>query len=71
MQKRFSNLDGLRFIAALVVVICHFEIIKTYFGIPKTGGRFYSNSAQVAVTFFFVLSGFLITWLLLKEKLVL
>lgn len=68
-EKRIANLDGLRFIAAAVVAVCHFDLIKVHFGLERTGWRFFSNSAQVAVTFFFVLSGFLITWLLLREKL--
>ena len=68
MQKRFLNLDGFRFLAAWIVLVCHLEIFKPYFGIKPLGWRFFSNSAQLAVTFFFVLSGFLITWLLLKEK---
>lgn len=65
---RISNLDGLRFLAAAVVAICHFDIIKASFGLERTGWRFFSNAAQMAVSFFFVLSGFLITYLLLKEK---
>ena len=65
---RISNLDGLRFLAAAVVAICHFDIIKAFFGFERTGWHFYNNAAQMAVSFFFVLSGFLITYLLLKEK---
>ncbi|OSZ79743.1 hypothetical protein CAP36_00305 [Chitinophagaceae bacterium IBVUCB2] len=68
MQKRLYNLDGLRFLAALIVVICHLEIFKTYFNLKASSFRFFTNSAQLAVTFFFVLSGFLITYLLLIEK---
>jgi len=65
---RIPNLDGLRFLAAAIVAICHFEIIKVSYGLERTGWRFFSNAAQMAVSFFFVLSGFLITYLLLKEK---
>ena len=68
MQKRFLNLDGFRFLAAWIVLVCHLEILKPYFGIKKIEWRFFSESAQLAVTFFFVLSGFLITLLLIKEK---
>lgn len=67
--KRIPNLDGLRFIAAAVVAVCHFDILKYYYGLERTGWRFFNNSGPIAVTFFFVLSGFLITYLLLKEKL--
>lgn len=68
MQQRFYNLDGLRFLAALIVVISHVESIKKAFGIPYFAIRLIREGAQLAVTFFFVLSGFLITWILLKEK---
>lgn len=65
----FPGLHGLRFFAALAVVVAHVELLKSYHG--------YSNLAdnlavyelgRIAVTFFFVLSGFLITYLLLEEK---
>lgn len=65
----FKHLYGARFIAALVVLIAHVELLKHDFGIvswhenPLVG-----ELAQLAVTFFFVLSGFLITFHLLKEQ---
>src|SRR5947208_1964008 len=68
MQKRLYNLDGLRFMAAWIVLLCHLEVLKPYFGFSPVQARFFSNGAQIAVTFFFVLSGFLISYLLLKEK---
>ena len=68
MQKRLYNLDGLRFLAAWIVLLCHIEVLKPFFGSEANKWRFFSNGAQLAVTFFFVLSGFLIAWLLLKEK---
>lgn len=67
--KRFYNLDGLRFFAAIFVVLGHAEIIKEKFGLPSFYQTpFFSNAGPIAVTFFFVLSGFLITYLLLIEK---
>lgn len=65
----FPNLNGLRFVAALLVVIDHVEGYREAVGvfnhwqvpaIPLLG--------QLGVTLFFVLSGFLITYLLLAEK---
>ncbi|RED19572.1 peptidoglycan/LPS O-acetylase OafA/YrhL [Flavobacterium cutihirudinis] len=63
----FPNLNGVRFIAALMVIISHIELNKSFFD--------YSNSFQTikrlgeqGVSLFFVLSGFLITFLLLQEK---
>jgi peptidoglycan/LPS O-acetylase OafA/YrhL len=63
----FPGLNSLRFIAAFLVVLDHGETIKRkyemdnfeWLGLFRNGGH--------AVTFFFVLSGFLITYLLLKE----
>ena len=68
-NKRFYNLDGLRFFAALFVVLGHIEVIKERFGLPSFySNSFLTNSGPLAVTFFFVLSGFLITYLLILEK---
>lgn len=51
----FPNLNGVRFFAALSVMIYHFWGIKVL-------------SGHLGVVLFFVLSGFLITYLLFKEK---
>jgi peptidoglycan/LPS O-acetylase OafA/YrhL len=64
----FNGLNALRFIAALLVVLHHGETIRKknelaniqWLGLFQNGGN--------AVTFFFVLSGFLITYLLLREN---
>lgn len=67
----FKGLDGLRGIAAVVVVFGHVELLKQVFQFKNVydgGGPFFLYLGGLAVTFFFVLSGFLITFLLLKEK---
>jgi peptidoglycan/LPS O-acetylase OafA/YrhL len=69
MKSHFKGLDALRAIAAFVVVIYHLEEIKAAKGFPNIAGRpgFMSSGAHLAVLLFFVLSGFLITYLLVKE----
>lgn len=68
----FPNLNGLRFVAAALVLISHIEETKFAFGFRKQEGflsmHVYTQMGELAVTFFFVLSGMLITYLLLKEK---
>lgn len=67
----FKGLDGLRGIAAILVVFGHVELIKKSFNYKNVydgDGLFFLYLGGHAVTFFFVLSGFLITFLLLKER---
>ncbi len=65
----FPALDGLRAIAAFVVLWTHVERFKQLRNEPTFfGNAFNSFLGGLAVTFFFVLSGFLITWLLIGEK---
>lgn len=65
----FKNLNGLRFIAALMVIIHHVEQIKFYFGIDNFRHiPFIHMIGKQGVNLFFVLSGFLITFLLLSEE---
>jgi peptidoglycan/LPS O-acetylase OafA/YrhL len=67
--RYFQNLDSLRFIAASLVMIHHAEQFKQLAGLPNcwTSPIIFAIGVQ-AVQFFFVLSGFLITYLLLKER---
>ncbi len=63
----FEGLNPLRFIAAILVVIHHSETIKKKNGMDNLEWLGLFRNGNNAVTFFFVLSGFLITYLLLKE----
>lgn len=65
----FPGLNGVRFIAALLVIIDHTELFKSYLALPKLWANSYSAYlGAFGVSIFFVLSGFLITYLLLEEK---
>lgn len=64
----FKGLNGLRFLAALFVVLCHAPMNQGSAGLPAPSrGAFFFRGAP-AVSFFFTLSGFLITYLLLEER---
>lgn len=66
-KTHFPGLDSLRFFAAFFVVIGHIPMNQGSLGLPNPhyGALFFRGST--AVSFFFTLSGFLITWLLLAE----
>ena len=64
----FPGLNALRFFAASTVVFRHVEQIKDFWHLPVYRNEFLNVATGMAVTFFFVLSGFLITFLLFKEK---
>lgn len=79
----FRNLDILRFLAAFMIVIAHtYEGWKGWFGFPSFMCSNNSNAPSllgklleqfimnlgVGVDVFFLISGFLITYLLIKEK---
>nr|AKT74303.1 TxnB11 [Streptomyces bottropensis] len=64
-RSRLPSLTGARFIAACMVLICHVGIAL----IPRLGNpgaadyqRYFQASGDVGVSFFFVLSGFILTW---------
>jgi peptidoglycan/LPS O-acetylase OafA/YrhL len=68
-KKYFKSLNGLRFIGAFVVLLCHVEFIKFLNNVPSMQVLPFYNSTggHMGVILFFVLSGFLITYLLLEE----
>ncbi|AYG78691.1 hypothetical protein DWB77_00799 [Streptomyces hundungensis] len=55
-RHRLPSLTGMRFVAAAAVVLCHFSLFIR--GNPD----FWRDLGQVGVSFFFVLSGFVLTW---------
>jgi peptidoglycan/LPS O-acetylase OafA/YrhL len=66
----FKNLNGLRFIAALIVLLSHVSQLINVFGVTESFSPVYNSPVQgdLGVILFFALSGFLITYLLLKEQ---
>lgn len=69
MNKFYPNLNTLRFIAASLVIIFHIELHKSFYGLPNLYQfGFFQIIGKLGVVLFFVLSGFLITSLLLNEK---
>ncbi len=61
------HLNGVRFIAAFMVIFSHIELNKSYFNLNHNFHNV-KHLGKLGVTLFFVLSGFLITYLLIKEK---
>ena len=64
----FHGLDSLRFFAAFCVVIGHVPLNQASVGLPAAHFGAISFRGAPAVSFFFTLSGFLITYLLLAEN---
>lgn len=70
MRQHLPGLNALRSIAALVVVTVHLEMEKSERGIPSAMDAEvrWVPDHHLGVVLFFVLSGFLITWLLVREQ---
>jgi peptidoglycan/LPS O-acetylase OafA/YrhL len=68
-QIFFPGLNGLRFFAALFALITHLELFKYLNGFSNNwSSPLILSFGSIGVDLFFVLSGFLITYLLLAEK---
>ena len=66
--RYFNGLNALRFFAAYLVVLHHGEQIRMKYEMFHLKDWSIFNNGGVAVTFFFSLSGFLISYLLLRES---
>jgi peptidoglycan/LPS O-acetylase OafA/YrhL len=69
MKVYFKNLDGIRFFAALLVLLQHsFGFKNDYSPAGPFLTRCFADTGRMGVNLFFILSGFLISYLLLVEK---
>jgi len=65
----FQNLNAIRFIAAFLVIVHHVEQFRWLFHLPNHwDNRIVALFGELGVVLFFVLSGFLISYLLFKEQ---
>jgi peptidoglycan/LPS O-acetylase OafA/YrhL len=67
-MKRVPSLDGLRAVSICLVLLSHVLLHAEPRGILETNALWIVGNGETGVCAFFVLSGFLITILLLKEK---
>ncbi|MBU1820427.1 MAG: acyltransferase, partial [Bacteroidetes bacterium] len=68
-KRYFPNLNAIRSIAAFMVLFHHIEQAKNALGIANIYHlSIVKHAGRLGVGLFFVLSGFLITFLLLQEK---
>jgi peptidoglycan/LPS O-acetylase OafA/YrhL len=65
-MSRIQSLDGLRAIAISLVIISH--CFGTPYFFPKSAQRFAGDIGSLGVRIFFVLSGYLITTMLIAER---
>ncbi|MFM2133722.1 MAG: hypothetical protein RL156_1003 [Bacteroidota bacterium] len=66
--SHFAGLNTARFAAAMLVLFAHGEAIREHRGVPSFIDLSFFHNGAMAVSFFFVLSGFLITTVLLREQ---
>lgn len=69
LKVHFDRIDELRFVAAFAVIVHHLELFKNYAGYPSVWPNFFiCHLGEQGVRLFFVLSGFLISYLLIVEQ---
>ncbi|WP_369393229.1 acyltransferase family protein [Streptomyces sp. CG1] len=63
-RARLTSLTGVRFFAAFAVFLFHIAIGRPFADQPVSDGVFtvFSKAGWIGVSFFFVLSGFILTW---------
>ncbi|MFJ7125766.1 acyltransferase family protein [Streptomyces sp. NPDC098101] len=63
-RPRLTSITGVRFFAAFLVFLFHVAIMKPFADQDVSEGLFtvFSKTGWVGVSFFFVLSGFILTW---------
>jgi peptidoglycan/LPS O-acetylase OafA/YrhL len=66
-SHRIKELDGLRGVSVLFVVVFHMTKYSGYINLSETSQLICSNLGEVGVQIFFVISGFIITQLLIEE----
>lgn len=66
--SRLPSLDGLRAFSIALVICCHLSRLLTHRGVTVRGLGLLAQWGPVGVTVFFVISGFLITTLLIQER---
>ena len=69
-KKYFHNFNGIRFYLASYIIFFHIEEIKSVLKLPTYfhDYKFLNPFATTAITMFFTLSGFLISYFLFIEK---
>ena len=65
----FPGLNGLRFLSALAVIITHVELMQDKLGLENLWDNLLiHNLGVIGVCFFFVLSGFLISYIMIEDR---